>query len=353
MTNEALPESVNPETLTLALRRAGVLKDGWVSSVVAESARSTILSRITRLRLTYDSPAIDSPTTLILKTGAPERLTHEWNSGQQEVAFYREVAAATPAGLLPRCFEAHWDSNTHDWRLLLEDLADSHKIVTTWPIPPSLAECQTILRAWARFHAHWWDDPRLGTSVGRWGDAEAVDTFLRRLAGKVAAFCDRMGDRLPKRRKDLYDRLLEGAPSLLKRFDMRRAVTVVHGDAHVWNCFMPKEGGSDVRLFDWDAWRLGIATEDLAYMMAVHWYPDRRRAMEGPLLDLYQTQLAEHGVAGYDRRALDEDYRFSALLSITRPVFQAEGAIPAVIWWNNFDRIHMAVEDLGCRELLQ
>ncbi len=73
MTNEALLESVNPEALTLALRRAGVLGEGRVSSVVAESARATILSRITRLRLTNDSPAMDAPATLILKTGAPER----------------------------------------------------------------------------------------------------------------------------------------------------------------------------------------------------------------------------------------------------------------------------------------
>ena len=39
-------------------------------------------------------------------------------------------------------------------------------------------------------------------------------------------------------------------------------------------------------------------------MMAVHWYPDRRRRMERPLLDLYHRALLAHGVAGYDRRAL-------------------------------------------------
>jgi hypothetical protein len=26
--------------------------------------------------------------------------------------------------------------------------------------------------------------------------------------------------------------------------------------------------------------------------------------------------------------------------------------IPPVIWWNNFERIMLAVDDLGCRELL-
>jgi hypothetical protein len=157
-----------------------------------------------------------TPETRGRKTGLPERLTGGWNGGRQEVAFYAKIAAATPPGILPRCFEAEWDEKTNDWRLLLEDLGDSHKIVTTWPLPPTFSECETILRARARFHAHWWDDPRLGKSIGSWGDAKAVDQFLRRLASKVAEFEDRLGDRLPAARKDLYKLLLDRAPRLVK-----------------------------------------------------------------------------------------------------------------------------------------
>ena len=353
MTPEALPDSITPESLTRALRRSGVLGKGAVSAVEGENARSTILSRIVRLRLAYEGEAAGAPAALIFKTGLPERLTGGWNGGRQEVAFYAKIAAATPPGILPRCFEAEWDEKTNDWRLLLEDLGDSHKIVTTWPLPPTLGENEIILRAWARYHAHWWDDPRLGKSIGSWGDAKAVDQFLRRLESKVAEFEDRLGDRLPAARKDLYKVLLDRAPRLAKRTDSRRAVTIVHGDAHVWNCFLPRDGGGDVRLFDWDGWRLGVATEDLAYMMAVHWYPDRRRLTERLLLDVYYAALEAHGVRDYDRRALNDDYRLSALWAIVTPVFQASANIPTVIWWNNFERIHLAVEDLECRQLLE
>jgi phosphotransferase family enzyme len=352
MTADPAPESVTPEALTLTLRRCGVLGEGRVSAISATSARSTVLSRIVRLSLAYEGEAGSAPPTLIFKTGLPERMTGAWSGGRQEVEFYTKVAAATPAGVLPRCFAADWDAKTNHWRLLLEDLSDSHKIVTAWPLPPTAPECKTILRAWARFHAHWWDDSRLGEAIGSWGDAEAVDAYLRRLAAKVAQFEERLGDRLSPERRDLYALLLERAPRLLRRIDSRRAVTIVHGDAHVWNCFLPRGGGSDVRLFDWDIWRLGVATEDLAYMMAVHWYPDRRRSMERPLLDAYHAALLAHGVSGYDRRALFDDYRLSALWQIVTPVFQAGADIPAVIWWNNFERIHLAVEDLACRELL-
>ena len=353
MTTRTPPESITPESLTLALRRSGALGHGRVSAVEAEQPRSTVLSRIVRLPLTYEGEAAGAPQTLIFKTGLPERLTAGWNGGRQEVEFYRKVAAATPPGLLPRCFEAEYDAETNHWRLLLEDLGETHKIVTSWPLPPTFSECATILRARARFHAHWWEDPRLGVSIGGWGDADDVEQYLQRLKGKIADFEERLGDRLPRERRDLYTLLLDRAPRLAKRTDSRRAVTILHGDAHVWNCFLPRDGGGDVRLFDWDSWSLGVATEDLAYMMAVHWYPDRRRAMERPLLDLYHAELQAHGVRDYDRRALDEDYRLSALWCLTTPVWQSGANLPPVIWWNNLERIHMAVEDLGCRDLLE
>src|ERR1700722_16622793 len=74
MTSEALPESITPESLTLALRRSGILGEGRVSAVEAENARSTILSRIVRVRLAYEGEAAGAPPALLFKTGLPEHL---------------------------------------------------------------------------------------------------------------------------------------------------------------------------------------------------------------------------------------------------------------------------------------
>src|SRR5271169_5090892 len=123
MTTELEPEAITPESLTEALRRSGGLGNGGrVAAVESEKPRSTILSRIVRLTLAYEGKAAGAPQTLIFKTGLPERLTGTWSGGRQEVEFYRKVAAATPPGLLPRCFEAEWDGDTNHWRLLLDDL---------------------------------------------------------------------------------------------------------------------------------------------------------------------------------------------------------------------------------------
>jgi hypothetical protein len=350
---ESLPRAAHAEHLTDSLRRSGALGCGRVCNVVVENSRTTILSRIVRLRLTYDGAADHAPSSVILKTGLPDRAAKGWNPGRQEVAFYTQVASVMTARLVPRCFEAHWDAEQNAWHLLLEDLTDTHVIATTWPLPPTVEQCQVIVRARARFHAEWWDDPRLGTTIGTLADTNATDQYLRRLAETLNRFTDHVGDRLPRQRRDLYDQLLAAAPRLSARYHSHRNLTIVQGDAHVWNCFLPKNGGGDdVRLFDWDSWRVDTASDDLAYMMAMHWYPDRRRRLERSLLDFYHATLVANGVTGYDREALDADYRLSVLWQITTPVWQWSGGIPPAIWWNNLERILLAVEDLGCRDLL-
>ena len=95
-----------------------------------------------------------------------------------------------------------------------------------------------------------------------------------------------------------------------------------------------------------------MATDDLAYMMAMLWYPNRRRRMERELLDVYHAILLRSGVSSYTRQGLDDDYRLSVLWLITRPVAQAMNNIAPAVWWNNLERIMLAVDDLGCRDLL-
>ena len=91
------------------------------------------------------------------------------------------------------------------------------------------------------------------------------------------------------------------------------------------------------RLFDWDAWGIDHASDDLAYLMAVHWYPDQRRAFEHRLLDRYHEELLAHAVTGYSRTTLQEDYRVSVLWQIARAIWQRSIGIPPVIWWNNLE----------------
>ena len=168
------------------------------------------------------------------------------------------------------------------------------------------------------------------------------------MARQFDGFARDFGDRLPAERRELHQRLLRSAPRLLARAQPK---TIVHGDAHAWNCFLPTGPGAP-RLFDWDAWGIDHASDDLAYLMAVHWYPDQRRAFEERLLDRYHDELLAHSVTGYSRATLQEDYRVSVLWQIARAIWQQSIGIPPVIWWNNLERLNLAVDNLDCRALL-
>jgi hypothetical protein len=351
MTPEPLPRAADAEHLTLILRRSGALCAGRVCDVAMESSLRKLRSHVFRLRLTYDGKAEDAPRSLIFKTGhLAQNADPSSNVGRHEVAFYSDVASRLAARVVPRCFEAVWDA-TEGWHLLLEDLTESHFIPTEWPLPPAREQCETIVEAQARLHAAWWDDPGLGLSVGRWRSAADMNATLQRFAQQFERFADRHGDVITSERRALYERLLASASHLNARYQSRN-LTIIHGDAHVWNCFMPRGGTGNALLFDWETWRIDTASDDLAYMMAMHWYPERRRRMERLLLDHYHTTLVEHGVSGYTRDALDYDYRFSALWQITWPIWQEAAKIPARVWWNNLERALLAVDDLGCRDLL-
>ena len=201
MTPEPLPKAVDAKYLTCALRGCGALGEGRVCDVVVESSRPTPLSRIMRLRLTYDG-AVAGPASLILKIGLPNRAAELADLGRREVEFYTAIAGAMSARLVPRCFEAVWEGEAKTCHLLLEDLTDSHFVATKWPLPPTLEQCRRIVHALARFHAAWWDDSRLGVAIGRWLDADDMKTYLQRFAERYKAFTDRVGDRLSGERQD-------------------------------------------------------------------------------------------------------------------------------------------------------
>jgi len=342
-----------PEHLTEVLRRAGELRHGRVAEVSVETSRTTIVSTISRLRLSYEGDPGGSPVRVFQKTPRKDVAAEFSESGCKEAAFYATVAPALPARVVPRCFEAVWEPDGGRRHLLLEDLTDSHVAVSDWPVAPTLEQCERIVDAYARFHAFWWDEPRLGVSVGTFLDDAGFERFMHDFARRFASFAGRVGDRLSAERKELYDRFLRAAPRLLARYRSHEDLTIVHGDAHVWNLLYPRDPASErVRLIDWEGWRVDTATDDLAYMMAVHWYPERRRRFETALLRRYHAALTEHGVRGYGFEALRDDYRLSALWQITTPVWQATANLGAWIWWSHLERVMLAVDDLDCRALL-
>jgi len=197
-------------------------------------------------------------------------------------------------------------------------------------------------------NAAWWDD-RVWASPSAPGsippptpsDCKAFAAHFHRLR--------RSRGRSPFRANggDLYRRVLERRPACSRATTPIAIVTLIHGDAHVWNVLMA-QGRAKRPTSGW--FRLGHLAyrrprrSDLAYMMAMHWYPDLEApAGRRPLLDRYHAALlGARASAGYDRRALDDDYRLS--VPFADPDARL-GRLPTTsrpwIWWKQ-PRTHPA-----------
>lgn len=134
----------------------------------------------------------------------------------------------------------------------------------------------------------------------------------------------------------------------------RAPQTLLHGDPHWWNFLYPHEQTTDTtRMLDGGSWRIGVATNDLAYLLALQWYPERRRRLERPLLEHYRQRLITGGVTGYGWNALWSDYRLSVLWGLSKVARCWAEGWPTVIWWGHLERAMLAGEDLACEELLE
>lgn len=116
-----------------------------------------------------------------------------------------------------------------------------------------------------------------------------------------------------------------------ERFGSGKNITVVHGDLHPGNIFISKPIGSSVKvdchslkIIDMEAVRIGLCTEDLAMLMALHIEPDKKRAQ--PLLDYYYECLCRN-VDGYSYENFMEDYKLSVMESMFYVIRLMNGGI--------------------------
>lgn len=346
---------VTPTWLTEVLQTTDTLPQGHVVTIEHQGLHPTLVSAIARLEVRYSADAPSSaPRHFFLKMTRPEALSDDLTAlGWKEVTFYTTLAPAMGEPPTVICYDAVYSSATHQFHLLLADLSLTHD-QTEWPLPPSEAHCTQSVECLAHFHAHWWDHPRLGTDIGSRPIEAVLQEEFGDLRERCQAFLDFLGDRLSRPRRTRYEQVLEGLPSLWKHRLAQAHLTIVHNDAHVWNFLYPRDPSRDTAcLIDWQLWELGSGVSDLAYMMALHWYPERRAALEQPLLRHYHRCLQDRGVQMYDWEACWRDYQLAVLSLLVIPAWQWSAKLPAGIWWSHLERAMLAFEDLGCAALLE
>ena len=122
------PADLSARWLTMALRKANVLSAGAVKAFeyAPLGADKGWYGQIVRLRLSYDPPETDGPTTLIAKfsSGNPEmrQRPNTKASYEREVRFYQTMAVESCLPV-PACYHGSVDTKSGWHVLLLEDLA--------------------------------------------------------------------------------------------------------------------------------------------------------------------------------------------------------------------------------------
>jgi thiamine kinase-like enzyme len=166
-------------------------------------------------------------------------------------------------------------------------------------------------------------------------------------------FFDALGDGISKPRRAIIELVYEKYPRILKhRIDGTAAQTLVHGDAHFWNVLFPKDTSQTPIWIDWQSWGVDFGAFDLAYMIGLHWFPERRSRFEKDLLAIYLSELRDRGT-DYDSDSLAYDYRLQVVCQLFRPMFQWYMKAPAGLWWPHLDRWFSAFDDLDCHALLR
>ena len=316
-------EQVTSQWLTDALASTGVINNSTVTSFDSErlGEGQGFAGQISRLSLTYDSKEDGAPLSLIAKFPATDSVVRAALNGlsmyECEVRFYEEVAQQVDLST-PQCFYSATDREAGDHVLLLEDLAPA--LVGDNVAGCSNDDAKLAIREIAKFHAVFWENPRL-TSLD-WiptfdQSAEAMQERYRRYWDPFLA---KVGEVLPQTMLEIGQRFGDNVADIMRQLGGAPR-TITHGDYRLDNMiFGNPAAGRPLTVIDWQGPMIGPGVADVAYFVVFCIDPAHRKATEQGLLRGYHAVLLEHGVSDYNFEECLLDYRRSLLYHLTRVV---------------------------------
>ena len=308
------PVPDGPDALTIEWLSAALSRPVEAFDVEPLGTPGGLVGRLVRLTVRYPG-SHDGPARLVAKFSAEDGWAHalfdKVGLYERETRFYLDIA---PRGgsYAPACHYAAYDPDQHRSVLLLDES----------PAPgwPDLGDedIMRLVRAIARYHARWWDDPLIASFD--WmpgimsGNAEAGAEVL---AEAWHIWRERVGAVLPSPFRDVVEAYVASMSRVRGALE-ESPRTVLHFDFHVGNVLL-WPGARDVAPTFIDSCPVyGRGVYDVAHFGLVSLSPERRRGLEARMVDAYHVTLLERGVTGYSRARCDEDYRLSVLAVMHR-----------------------------------
>ena len=231
-----------------------------------------------------------------------------FGANETELHFYQEIA---PLVELPthRLYYGSVNPETSKSVLLLEDVSSGwggDDVTGSSPGQERLA-----VQHLAKFHASWWDDPRVDEFS--WLPSINRNVSLLQEAYQRAwdIFAGKFGHHLPPSLREVAGQFVNNVAHIKNQL-ADRPTTILHGDFRLDNLFFgPPEAGPPLIVIDWQGAHKGPGASDIAYFQAFCLEPDHRRSVEIDLIKNYHDALVANGVRGYDFDQCRHDYRLS------------------------------------------
>ncbi len=186
-----------------------------------------------------------------------------------------------------------------------------------------------IIKAIAEWHTAFWENEDVFAKVGLDWRLDSKENLIahigmmqkdfelykeNQLHGKVPKVWQSMENNISIDKLNCFDQAIgilkcEYIKLLEERFYTGRNITVIHGDLNPGAINISKMN-SQIKFEGLQAVRMGIGTEDLAMLIALHVEPDKEKAM--PLLDYYYSELCK-SVKDYSYEMFINDYKISIM----------------------------------------
>ena len=357
------PQELTPEWLTDALRATGTIKSAKVTSFDMQpdiAAGVGFMGVLAQVSPHYDRPEEGAPQSLIAKFPAPapenRQVAEALHFYENETNFYERIADEVELRT-PRSYYGAFDSQSGDFVLLLEDLAPAR--VGDQVAGCSSEQAELALRELAKFHATWWESPRLAELdwlpfTNEAYRAQAAEDNYQQAWGP---FVENFGSQVPPSILEIGEKFQTKVIALMNQL-AESPRTIMHGDYRLDNLFFATpEGGDPLAVVDWQIMSRGRGAFDVAYFMTGTLRPEERKAKEMDLLRMYHGILTERGVRGYDFDQFFQDYRASILFCwlyvvIILGTLDVATERGLALFTSNMERGVAALLDLNAGELM-
>jgi hypothetical protein len=357
------PHDLTPEWLTRALRSTGAIQKAAVTSFDLKpniAAGTGFMGVLSHLSLQYDQPEEGALRTLVAKLPTPaaenRAVAERYRFYEIETSFYREIAPHVDLRT-PRVYYNAYDPGTGDFVLLLEDLAPA--CCGDQVGGCTIEQAELSLRELAKFHAAWWNNPKLldYSWLPETNETVRAETAQANYQQAWVPFVENFGKLVPPDALAVGEQFGSRVVQIMGQLS-GKPYTIMHGDYRLDNLFFATpEGGDPLTVIDWQIISRGRGIFDVAYFMTGTLPVEERRAKEMDLLRLYHETLVAHGVTDYPLDQLMQDYR-AAILFCWLYVVIVLGTLDVAterglaLFTANMDRGVAALQDHKAGELL-